>query len=368
MDGPAGLPADAVQAAVPLAPRTSLELGGPARQLVTVRDEDELRAVLRWAGRERLEVTPLGGGTNVVVADRGVPGLVVVLADRGCEARDDGLVVARAGEEWDRVVALAVARDLAGLECLSGIPGSAGATPIQNVGAYGQEVGEVLAWVRAVDRRTAEPVQLAPEACELGYRSSRFRRRPGRFVVTEVAFRLRPGGAPTLRYVELARAAAQRGSDGLAAVRRLVLELRRAKSMVLDERDPNRRSVGSFFVNPVVDTAVLARVASTAAPAEVPHHRLDHGRFKLSAAWLIEAAGFHKGERRGAVGLSDRHALALVHHGGGTTAELVGFAAEIRAAVAARFGVSLVPEPVFLGFTPGVDPLGTTPDPSRRSR
>lgn len=358
--GPAGLPANAVASAVPLAPRTSLELGGPAHQLVTVRSEDELRSVVRWAGRERLDVTPLGGGTNVVVADRGVPGLVVLIASRGSEVREDGLVVAAAGEEWDRVVASAVAHGLAGIECLSGIPGNVGATPIQNVGAYGQEVGEVLAWVRAVDRLTAEPEVLTPAECQLGYRTSCFRRQPGRFVVCEVAFRLRPGGAPTLRYSELARAVAERGTGaGLAAVRRTVLELRRAKSMVLDDRDPNRRSVGSFFVNPVLDERALAQVVAAAAPAIVPRHPLGDGRAKVPAAWLIEAAGFSKGERRGAVGISDRHALALVHHGGGTTAELLALAAEIRAAVAAKLDVTLTPEPVFLGFPPGVDPLGS---------
>jgi len=355
----------AVERAAPLAPRTSLELGGAAHTLVRVRDEEEVRVVLRWAGRERLEVTPLGSGTNLVVADRGVPGVVMAVESAGVSVHEDGLVTAAAGEEWDRVAAVAVTRGLAGIECLSGIPGTAGATPIQNVGAYGQEVAEVLEWVRAVDRRTLDPVVLPPEACGFGYRQSVFRRHPDRWVVTEIALRLRHGGDPAIRYRELQRTLEASGfGGGVAAVRRAVLDLRRAKSMVLDEHDPNRRSVGSFFVNPVLDSGQAERLVASAAslglverPDDVPRFPAGDGRVKIPAAWLIEAAGFRKGYRRGPVGISDRHALALVHHGGGTTAELLALAAEIRAGVEARFGVRLQPEPVFLGFPAGVDPL-----------
>ncbi len=364
MSGLSSLLPGAVERAAPLAPRTSLELGGAAHTLVRVRDEEETRVVLRWAGRERLDVTPLGGGTNVVVADRGVAGVVVAVESSGITVDEDGLLTAAAGEEWDRVVAVAVARGLAGIEGLSGIPGTVGATPIQNVGAYGQEIAEVLAWVRAVDRRTLEPVVLRPDDCAFSYRTSVFRRHPDRWVVTGVALRLRPGGEPAIRYRELERALAA-GGGGIAAVRRTVLELRRAKSMVLDERDPNRRSVGSFFVNPVLDGDAAERLAAAAArdgvvehPDLVPRFPVPGGGVKIPAAWLIEAAGFRKGERRGAVGISDRHALALVHHGGGSTAGLLALAAEVRAGVEARFGVRLQPEPVFLGFPAGVDPLG----------
>lgn len=367
MSGLSSLLPGALERRAPLALRTSLGLGGAAHTLLRVRDEDEVRAVLRWAGRERLEVTPLGGGTNVVIADRGVSGVVMALESTGITVDDDGLVTAAAGEEWDRVVALAAARGLAGIEGLSGIPGTVGATPIQNVGAYGQEIAEVLEWARAVDRRTLEPVVLGPAECGFGYRTSVFRRRPDRWVVTRVALRLRPGGEPAVRYRELERSLEAAGcGGGVAAVRRTVLDLRRAKSMVLDERDPNRRSVGSFFVNPVLDGDTAARLAASATrdglvehPDHVPRFPVGDDRVKLPAAWLIEAAGFRKGERRGAVGISDRHALALVHHGGGSTADLLALAAEIRAGVEARFGVRLAPEPVFLGFPAGVDPLGS---------
>jgi len=359
---------------VPLAPRTTLGLGGAARWYLEAAHAAEVVAALRWAAAEGVEAVVLGGGSNVVVADAGIDGLVVRLGLRGVERRADGgaaLVTAAAGEPWDPLVAATVADGLAGLECLSGIPGSAGAAPIQNVGAYGREVAEVLEAVRVLDRESLEERRLAPEACGFGYRDSRFRRDPGRLVVLSVTFRLEPGGAPVLEYPELARAvAAGGGPPGLERVREAVLALRRSKSMVIDPEDENRRnqqSVGSFFVNPVLPAAEAERVAERAAalgvvadPSEVPAFPAGgegEEERKLSAGWLIEAAGFRKGERRGPVGISSRHALALVHHGGGTTAELVALAREIRDRVGERFGVRLRPEPVFLGFGGG-DPLG----------
>jgi len=263
------------------------------------------------------------------------------------------------------VVSRAVAENLAGVECLSGIPGTVGATPVQNVGAYGQEVGEVVDSVRVLERATLRELTLGADECGFGYRTSRLRVEPDRFVVLAVTLRLVPGGAPLLGYPELERAVAEGDSARtLAGVRQAVLDLRRAKSMVLDPADPNRRSAGSFFVNPVVGPEQAEEVVRRAlaleivrAPDEVPRFLADGGRTKLSAAWLIERAGFARGYRRGAVGLSSRHALALVHHGGGSTAELVALARDIRSAVEARWGVRLAPEPVFLGFPPG-DPLG----------
>lgn len=374
----------------PLAPLTTLGLGGPARWLLDAERAVDVVAAFRWAAAEGLDTVVLGGGSNVVVSDDGFDGLVIRPRLRGVARgpdrdrdRKEGpteRVTAAAGEPWDALVEATVAEGLAGLECLSGIPGTVGAAPIQNVGAYGQEVADVLESVRVLDlldlldQEGLEERVLPADACELGYRDSRFRRHPGRFVVLSATFRLVPGGAPTLRYPELARAvAAAGGSPDLRTVRETVLALRRSKSMVLDPGDENRRdqrSVGSFFVNPVLAAAEAEWVAERAAalglvstPADVPRFpapsdRRDgtEERVKLSAGWLIEAAGFRRGERRGPVGISSRHALALVHHGGGTTAALLGLAREIRDRVEERFGVRLRPEPVFVGFGEG-DPL-----------
>jgi len=311
----------------------------------------------------------LGGGSNVVVADSGVDGLVVRMAQRGlAQTEADGGVLwtVAAGEPWDSVVARSVAEGVAGLECLSGIPGTAGATPIQNVGAYGQEVSEIVERVRVLDRESLEVRSLEPEACAFAYRDSLFRRRPGRFAVLSVTLRLAPGGPPALRYPELQRGVADSGAGvTLDTVRRVVLALRRAKSMVLEPGDENRRSVGSFFVNPVLREAeaeaVVERLVAAglvAEPSEVPRFEVGDGRVKLPAGWLIERAGFPRGTRRGPVGLYSRHALALVHHGGGTASALLSLAREIRDRIAERFGVTLVPEPVFLGFGEG-DPLAS---------
>jgi UDP-N-acetylmuramate dehydrogenase len=345
---------------VPLAPLTTLELGGPARHLVEAASEADVAEALRWAAARGVPALVLGGGSNVVVGDAGYEGLVIRVAIRGrafaAPAGGEVRVTVAAGEPWDDVVADTVARGLAGLECLSGIPGLAGATPVQNVGAYGQEVADTLRAVRVLDRRDGTTADLAPQACAFAYRDSLFRRAPQRYVVLGVTFGLRAGGAPTLRYRELADALAARGSAAtLAETRATVLALRARKSMVIDAADPNRRSVGSFFTNPIVDAPVADELATRAAAAsvvaaasDVPRWPAGPGRVKLSAGWLIERAGIGKGLRRGAVGISTRHALALVHHGGGTTADLVALAREVRAAVASRFGVTLEPEPVFV--------------------
>jgi UDP-N-acetylmuramate dehydrogenase len=301
----------------------------------------------------------LGGGSNVVVADEGIDALVVHLELRGIEIDDAGAharVIAGAGEPWDPLVELAVARGLAGLECLSGIPGSVGATPIQNVGAYGQEVAETIVAVRVFDREHRQVRRLVPDECAFAYRDSLFKRVPDRHVVLAVELALVPGGAPTLRYAELVRALADRSAPTLAETRAAVLALRRTKSMVIDATDDNRRSVGSFFTNPIVDLADAERIVAHALAdglvtraEDVPRYPTADGRCKLAAGWLIERAGFAKGERHGRVGISSRHALALVHHGGGTTRELLVLAHRIADAVAAKFAVTLVPEPVLLG-------------------
>ncbi|HXI55010.1 MAG TPA: UDP-N-acetylmuramate dehydrogenase [Polyangia bacterium] len=345
---------------VPLASLTTLQLGGPARFFLPAADEATVLDGLRWAAERGLAAFVLGSGSNLVVADAGFDGLVIHLQSRGVvhapAAADLALVQAQAGEPWDAFVADTVTRDLAGLECLSGIPGLTGATPIQNVGAYGQEVADTIRSVRAVDRQTLAIVDLPASACAFGYRDSLFRRQPQRYVVLSVTFGLRPGGAPELRYAELATALAGVARPSLAEVRATVLRLRRSKSMVIDPADPNRRSVGSFFTNPIVavtDAETLVdRLLATgfiSSAGELPRFPTSDGRIKLSAGWLIERAGISKGLRQGAVGVSTRHALALVHHGGGTTAELLALAARVRRAVTDQFGIVLQPEPIFLG-------------------
>jgi len=302
----------------------------------------------------------LGGGSNLVVADEGFPGLVLDLAGlRGPSFGPAGEVVevvASAGEPWDALVASAVDRDLAGLECLSGIPGLAGATPIQNVGAYGQDVAETVKRVRVLDRSDGAIAELGSESCEFAYRDSAFKRDPDRHVVLSVTFALVPGGAPALRYGELVRALAGEESATLARVRQSVIELRRGKSMVLDPEDENRRSAGSFFTNPILSDAEAQRVVDLAVaegivtePSAMPRYPAGEGRTKLAAGWLIERSGIAKGHRRGPVRVSTRHALSLTHIGGGRTEDLLALAREVQAAVSERFGVTLVPEPRLVG-------------------
>jgi UDP-N-acetylmuramate dehydrogenase len=340
---------------VPLAPRCTLGVGGPARYLVEALDEATVLSACRWAAARDLAVRVLGAGSNVVVADDGVDGLVLAIQMRGVTAREGAgtiEVTAAAGEGWDALVAHAVERGWAGLECLSGIPGLVGATPIQNVGAYGQEVSQTVTSVRAFDREGDRIVTLAPGDCGFTYRDSRFKSgEPGRYVVLAVTYRLEPGGKPTVNYADLERDLAARGHGlpSLDDVRASVLGIRRAKSMVLDPADPNRRSCGSFFLNPIIDTESLSRVERAVGDPAMPRWPERDGRVKLSAAWLIERAGFARGQSRGAVGLSTRHSLAIVCHEGARAAEIAAFAREIRAAVHARFGVRLVPEPVLWG-------------------
>jgi UDP-N-acetylmuramate dehydrogenase len=346
---------------VPLAPHTTLELGGPAEHFARIEDRASLLEALHWAKSRALPVTVLGGGSNVVVSDRGVAGLVLQLRTRGVSLTHDAEQVcinAEAGEDWDGVVARSVAENLAGLECLSGIPGSVGATPIQNVGAYGQEVANCLQAVEVLERSTLQTSWLRSAACEFGYRSSRFKREAERFIVLSVRFALAPGGAASLRYAELARAlAAVSSAPSLAEVRAAVLQLRRAKSMLLEPHDENRRSVGSFFLNPVVSAQQAGAIATRArelgllaADQDLPSYPQADGSVKLSAAWLIEHSGTVKGERQGAVGVSSRHALALVHHGGARSAELIALARTLRERTRNRFGLLLDAEPVMLGF------------------
>jgi UDP-N-acetylmuramate dehydrogenase len=336
----------AVTELVPLAPLTTLGLGGKARFFAEITDAAQVAPALAWAKEQRLLAFILGGGSNLVVADEGFPGLVLRMRTRGrrwSEDEGEARVEVEAGEAWDDLVAEAVARGAAGVECLSGIPGSAGAAPVQNIGAYGQEVASAIRGVRVLERETLAVSELGPAACGFGYRDSIFKREPERHVILSITLGLVKGGAPSLRYAELA--AALPAHPSLADVRQAVLALRRKKSMLLDAADPGCRSAGSFFTNPVVTAEVAAGL-----PADAPRFPLPDGRSKLAAGWLIEHAGIAKGFRMGPVGISSEHALALVHHGGGTTADLLRLARHVQKAVRDRFGVTLVPEPVFLGL------------------
>jgi UDP-N-acetylmuramate dehydrogenase len=264
-------------------------------------------------------------------------------------------VTAAAGEPWDELVRVAVDHGWAGFECLSGIPGLVGATPMQNVGAYGQEVSETVIAVRALDTRTGRIMTFENRECRFGYRDSLFRSdEPGRYVILTVVYRLRPRGAPTVRYADVEKDLAARGiaKPSLADVRASVLAVRRAKSMVLDPLDANRRSCGSFFTNPIIPGAELTRVESRAGGPLMPRWSLPGGQVKLSAAWLIERAGYTRGHAEGPVGLSTNHALAIVAHDGARAGDVVAFARRVQTAVADRFGVRLTPEPVFWGLTP----------------
>lgn len=356
-----------VRERVPLAPRCTLELGGPAEFLAEAVSAEEVVEALHWAEARKFPVHILGCGSNVVVADAGVPGLVVHMAGRGrsvVRRGDEFSLVARAGEPWDDLVEWTASEGWAGLEYLSGIPGSVGATPIQNVGAYGREVAEVIRQVEVLDRRTRQTRTLNVSECGFGYRDSRFRRRPDEFVVLAVTFALRPGPATLPTHEDIVEFLGHpTAPPSPTDVRQAVLAVRRRKSMVLDSQDSNRRSVGSFFLNPVVEESRGREAAARAVTAglikraeELRLFRAGGGMVKLSAAWLVERSGFPRGTRRGAVGVSSNHALALVHHGGGSTAELLALAGEIRIAVAARFGITLEPEPAFWGFPSG-DPL-----------
>ena len=331
----------------PLSVHTTLGLGGPAQRLTTVTSVDEIVSGVRECVRDEQPLLLLGGGSNVVIADEGFPGTVLLIRSAGWDVThldDHALVTVQAGHEWDQFVLGMVELGYSGVECLSGIPGAAGGTPIQNVGAYGQEVSETITRVTVYDRDEGEVRTLTSEECLFAYRHSRFKR-SDRWVVLDVTFRLRadPLSAP-ISFPELARRLEVPPGERvpLAAAREAVLELRRRKGMVLDPGDPDTRSAGSFFTNPLV---------SGGYPSNAPAWPMPNGVVKLSAAWLIENAGFHKGYRRGPAAISSKHTLALTNPDHGTTKDLLGLAAEIRDGVLDRFGVTLHPEVVLVNCT-----------------
>jgi UDP-N-acetylmuramate dehydrogenase len=319
---------------------TTLRLGGPARRLLTASTGDEIVDAVRTADAGGDDVLVLGGGSNLVVADAGWPGVVVLLRSDGVERRPAGDAVeltVQAGVPWDDLVATSIANGLSGLAAMSGIPGTVGATPIQNVGAYGSEVADVITGLTVYDRQSATVERWRPEQCGFGFRTSAFKH-TDRFVVLDVTFRLARGtdSAP-VHYAEVARRLGVAAGSTVPSprLREVVLELRREKGMLLDADDHDTWSVGSFFVNPFV--------AAAEVPDGCPQWEVD-GRIKLSAAWLIENAGFARGYHRGPVGVSTKHTLALTNRGGASTAQLLELATEIRDGVQARFGIVLRPE------------------------
>jgi UDP-N-acetylmuramate dehydrogenase len=342
---------------VPLAPFTTLGVGGPARYFIEAQTEDDVREALVFAQNRGLPLFVLGGGSNLLVADAGFNGLVLKVSLRGIERVVDGaeaVFSVAAGENWDAFVARAVEDTCAGVECLSGIPGSAGATPVQNVGAYGQEVSETIHEVEALDRTTLQKRIFGNAECGFAYRTSRFNTvERDQYVILRVSFSLRPNGKAVVRYADLQKVfAGVNESPTLAQVRDAVREIRRSKAMLIVPGDDDARSAGSFFKNPVVPLGQIEELESKlwSRSLTMPSYPADDGFRKLSAAWLVEHAGFAKGYARGAAGISRRHALAIVNRGGATAAEIAALASEIQARVRGEFGIELTPEPVFLGF------------------
>jgi UDP-N-acetylmuramate dehydrogenase len=346
-----------IQENVRLAPYTTFQVGGNASYFTEPRNEGEVTEALQWAQARALPVFVLGGGSNLLVSDAGFHGLVLHIAIDGIDIRVDGdnqIYSAGAGVEWDALVRRAVEDNCAGVECLSGIPGSVGGTPVQNVGAYGQDVSETIVCVCAVEAATLKRVKFDNAACGFSYRQSRFNGPDlGRYILTRVDYALNPDGAPKIAYADLKRHFSNKfpSNNGptTSDLRKSILAIRRAKGMVLDETDADSRSAGSFFKNPVIRHEEYERIAKGSA-VPVPHFEADEGKVKLAAAWLIEQAGLGKGFTLGPVGISSKHTLALVNRGGATAADVLLLKEFVQRRVQERFGVKLRPEPVMLGF------------------
>jgi len=342
-----------------LRPFTTFGIGGPTRWFAEATSEDDIVEATAWADERGAKLFVLGGGSNLLVSDDGFDGLVLRVGLRGIESEDraDGVRIYRAaaGEDWDGFVELTVSDGCAGIECLAGIPGTVGGTPVQNVGAYGQEVAAAIERVRVFDLLERGFVELAAEECGFAYRRSRFNSSDrGRFVVTRVDYKLTPGGAATLKYADLQRAFAGDAQPRLTDVAAVVRRVRQAKGMLMVEGDADCRSAGSFFKNPVVGDDEVRRIAlvSGKEPPRFPAGggAENVGRVKVPAAWLIEQAGFGKGYALGEAAVSSKHTLALINRGGATARDVLALAGEITAAVKARFGIELEKEPVLVGF------------------
>ena len=345
----------------PLASFTTFGIGGPARWFVEAADESEIVAAVEWAREQGVPLFVLGGGSNLLISDAGFDGLVLRIGLRGIsEVMAEGsqrIYRVAAGESWDDCVQRSLDDSCAGFECLAGIPGTAGGTPVQNVGAYGQEVSSVIERVRAFDLHEHDFVELSAAECAFAYRRSRFNTVDrGRFIVSRIDYRLTPGAAPTLTYAELKRAveAADPGGSAptLAEVAAVVRQIRRSKGMLIAEGDPDCRSAGSFFKNPVITEDLFQKVATHRGPPRFSAGSGPDstGLVKIPAAWLIEQTGFHKGYSLGAAAISSRHTLALINRGGASAAEILALAEQISVAVEACFGIQLEMEPVLVGF------------------
>ena len=345
-----------------LAPYTTLRIGGPARWFMEATNEAELTEAVTFAQSQRAELFVLGGGSNLLVADKGFSGVVVRVANRGIREYMDGgsgIFTAAAGEHWDSLVATVVERDFAGIECMIGIPGTVGGTPVQNVGAYGQEVATTIVSVRALDRTTLRMADFGNSACQFAYRRSIFNSTArDRYIVTEVTFRLRAHGPPHLAYQDLAEAFAGKPQPKLTQVSKMVREIRRRKGMLLIEGDANCRSAGSFFKNPVVSESLLADISARMTKEanlsgqphadSIPHFAAGKGSVKLLAGWLIEHAGFPRGFALGQAGISTKHTLSIVNRGDATAAGILALRDQIRQRVLAQFGICLEQEPVYV--------------------
>ena len=340
----------------PLAPLTTLGVGGPAHYFCEVRSEEDLVEAINWAQERNLPVFILGGGSNLVIADKGFSGLILRIALSGIKTvpKNDStplLLQAAAGENWDAFVQYVVEANCAGIECLAGIPGTVGGTPVQNVGAYGQEVSTVISSVRVFDLKEQTFAEFSAAECEFAYRRSRFNSTDkGRYIVTRVDFRLECNAAPVLKYADLQRTFPSNASPTLEEVAQAVRSIRQSKGMLLVEGDPDCRSAGSFFKNPIVPVENLEAIAQAAGKEPPQFLANDAAHIKIPAAWLIEQSGIAKGYTRGAAGVSSRHTLALVNRGNATAAEILALAEEIRGKVQNKFGVQLEMEPVLVGF------------------
>jgi len=346
-----------IQENVPLAPLTTLGVGGAARYLAEAANEDDVREAVAFARAKSLPLFVMGGGSNLVVSDSGWPGLVLRIAIGGIARSLDGratLFDAGAGLDWDGFVAQAVSEDCAGVECLTGIPGSVGGTPVQNVGAYGQDVSETIELVRALDLKEDRVVTIPEEACGFRYRASIFNTTErGRYIILRVTFRLTAGAVPTLRYAELQeRLAGVDGPPTLAQVRDTVRAIRRTKGMLIEPGDADCRSAGSFFKNPVLSAAEFRDLGDRAQSRglTIPSYPALDAQRKVSAAWLVEHSGLCKGFRLGAAGISSKHALALINTGNARASDIVRLQEKIRQSVELAWGIVLEPEPVFVGF------------------
>ncbi|MEQ1603785.1 MAG: UDP-N-acetylmuramate dehydrogenase [Pyrinomonadaceae bacterium] len=356
-----------IQENISLAQFTTLAIGGRARYFVRAETEEQVFETANFANENDLKLFILGGGSNVLIADSGFDGVVLQIAIRGIKTTDpqisdfrseienvpesktgdSQLIVVGAGEDWDKFVRYCVDHNLAGVECLSGIPGFVGGTPVQNVGAYGQEVAETIVEVRCFDRTSGEVITLSNSECGFSYRTSIFNStHRERFIVLGVTFELRPGGKPKLVYKDLIEHFANQ-KPALSEVRDAVLKIRRSKSMVIDANDPNSKSAGSFFKNPVVSREKLKELRTLFG--SIPSYEFGE-MFKIPAAWLIENAGFHKGFALGEAGISSNHSLALINRGHASADEIVVLSERIKEALAAKFGIELHPEPIFIGF------------------